>query len=146
MDLVYVNHASTGERMAIYFGINLYDYFILDTGANNHLVGRKDLYVCGTYEEINGSTSRGIGDAQVKPEGRGTIELPCRVNNGPRERVLQIPDVQYAPNAGVNLLSLGKLWPFIDTFKKIDKGLHFTKGKLEFSATLTKGLLTLDTC
>lgn len=61
---------TTREYMAIYRGINLYDCFILDSGATGSLIGRKDLFMPNTYTAIdNAVESNGIGGAKLKPVG-----------------------------------------------------------------------------
>lgn len=52
--------------------------------------------------------------------------------------------MQYAPNAGVNLLSLNDMWPYIDTIEKLLMGLAFTQDKYRFTATIKSNLLMLD--
>lgn len=121
---------------------NLYNTWILDSGANGHLIGRKDVFI--HMEPLLGSTSHGIGGAELRPEATGTIQLRCKLAGEQGTRLLQIPDVHYAPNAGVNLISLGKLWSSIDRVGKTSCGLTITQGRHDFSATYDNGLLTLD--
>lgn len=132
----------SGEVMTMHRGVNLWDTWILDTGASGHLVGRKDVFVDGTFETLTGVVSNGIGGAQVTPVGKGTIRILCRSNDKPHW--LEVTNVQYSPQAGVNLLSLNNLWPFIDKIEKLPNGLAFTQGKQSFSATIAGDLLTLD--
>lgn len=117
--------------------------WVLDTGATGHLITRKDVFVPGTYTEISGFTSTGIGGCSVLPVGQGTIRLQCATIDG--HRWLEIPNVQYAPNAGVNLLSFNDMWPFIDTIEKLPMGLAFTQGNYRFTASIKDNLLLLDT-
>ena len=67
------NHTTSDEVMTIHRGVNLWDTWILDTGASGHLVGRKDVFVDGTFETLTGVVSNGIGGARVTPVGKGTI-------------------------------------------------------------------------
>lgn len=138
--LYFTSHDTTREYMAIHRGINLYDCFILDSGATGSLIGRKDLFMPGTYTTIDLAESNGIGGAKLKPVGQGTLRIRCR--NG---RWIQVPNTQYSPNAGVNLLSLNAMWPYIQSISKTSDGLTFTQGGDQFSATITGGLLMLDT-
>jgi hypothetical protein len=105
--LFYINNPA-GEFMAVHRGLNLWNHWILDSGASGHLIGRKDVFVHGTYTPITGVESNGIEGAKVVPIGRGKIRIECRTSQG--KRMLEIPGVQYSPNAGVNLLSLTEIW------------------------------------
>lgn len=136
------NHTTSDEVMTIHRGVNLWDTWILDTGASGHLVGRKDVFVDGTFKTLTGVVSNGIGGAQVTPVGKGTIRILCKSNDTPHW--LEITNVQYSPQAGVNLLSLNNLWPFIDKIEKLPNGLAFTQGRQSFSATIAEDLMTLD--
>ena len=136
------NNTTSGEVMTVHRGVNLWDTWILDTGASGHLVGRKDVFVDGTFETLTGVVSNGIGGAQVTPVGKGTIKILCKSNDKPHW--LEIPDVQYSPQAGVNLISFNNLWPFIDKMEKLPNGLAFTQGRQSFSATIAEDLMTLD--
>ncbi|KAL1581936.1 hypothetical protein WHR41_09516 [Cladosporium halotolerans] len=80
---LFKNNVASGEAMTVHRGTNLWDAWILDTGASGHLVGRKDVFVQGTYETLNGVVSNGIGGAQVTPIGKGTIRILCKSNDGP---------------------------------------------------------------
>lgn len=121
----------------------LRDAWILDTGATGHLTARNDAFVPGTYKNTKGLISTGIGGSSVSPIGQGTVRLQCATVDGPRW--LEVPDVQYAPNAGVNLLSLNNMWPYIDTIRELPTGLAFTKGDYRFTASIRENLLLLDT-
>lgn len=44
------NHTTSDKVMTIHRGVNLWDTWILDTGASGHLVGRKDVFVDGTFK------------------------------------------------------------------------------------------------
>jgi hypothetical protein len=96
----------------------------------------------GIFEPLRGITSNGIGGTKVSPLERGTIRILCRSNDKPRW--LEIPNVQYSPQTGVNPLSLNELWPYIDTVDKLAGGLSFTQGAERFSATIKDNLLMLD--
>lgn len=139
---LFKNNAASGEAMTVHRGTNLWDAWILDTGASGHLVGRKDVFVQGTFETLNGVVSNGIGGAQVTPIGKGTIRILCKSNDSPHW--LEVPNVQYSPQAGVNLLSLNSLWPFIDRIEKLPNGLAFSQGKQRFSASISENLMMLD--
>jgi hypothetical protein len=140
--LFYINNP-VGEFMAVHRGLNLWNHWILDSGASGHLIGRKDVFVDGTYTSIVGVESNSIGGAKVVPIGRGTIRIECKTSQG--KRLLEIPGVQYSPNAGVNLISLTEIWPFIDSISKSPIGMLFNQGRHQFSATITSGLMMLDT-
>jgi hypothetical protein len=69
-----------------------------------------------------------------------------------REKVVEgfkaqgkVLNVQYSSRAGVNLLSLDNLWPFIDGMEKLQNGLAFTQGRQRFSANIAESLMMLYT-
>lgn len=138
----FTSNPTSGESMALHRGINLWNAWILDTGASGHLIGRKDVFVDGTFRPLDGLMSNGIGGAKVSPAGEGTIRILCRSNGRPRW--LEIPNVQYSPRAGVNLLSLNNMWTHIDKIEKLAEGLKFSQGNQTFSATITGNLMMLD--
>jgi hypothetical protein len=74
----FSTHSETSEYMAIYRGMNLHDHFILDSGASSHIIGRKDIFISGTYRAIDYPTSKGIGDSSLKAIGIGTLRLKCK--------------------------------------------------------------------
>jgi hypothetical protein len=137
----FSSHSKTSEYMAVHRGMNLYDYFILDSGASGHIISRKDVFMPGTYKVVECSSSKGIGDSTLKAIGMGTLRL--RYSNG---RWMQVKNVQYSPLVGVNLLSLSKLWPQISTVSKSKTGLTFSQAGVDeqFSASITNDLLFLD--
>lgn len=139
---LFKTNAQSHECMAMHRGVNPWDAWILDTGASGHLVSRKDVFIDDTFQPLTGVVSNGIGGSKVTPTGIGTIRILCRSNDGPHW--LEVPNVQYSPQAGVNLLSLNSLWPFIDKLEKLHNGLAFTQGEQKFSATIVENLLTLD--
>ena len=137
----FSSHSETSEYMAIHRGMNLYDRFILDSGASGHIIGRKDIFMPGTYKDVECPLSKGIGDSTLKAIGMGTIRLKCS-----NSRWMQVKNVQYSPLIGVNLLSLSKLWPQISTISKSKTGLTFSQAGVDeqFSASITNDLLFLD--
>lgn len=61
---------TTRKYIVIYYGINLYYCFILDSGAIGLLIGRRDLFIPSTYVTITNATeSNGIGGIKLKPIG-----------------------------------------------------------------------------
>jgi hypothetical protein len=73
-------YLETSKYMAVYRGINLYDHFILNSSASSYIIGRKDMFISGTYRAIDYPTSKGIGDSSLKAIGIGTLRL--KYNNG----------------------------------------------------------------
>jgi hypothetical protein len=69
--------------MMVHRGVNLWDAWILDTGASGYLVGCKDVFIDGTFKALAGVVSNGIGGAQVTPVGKGTIRILCKSNDCP---------------------------------------------------------------
>lgn len=63
----FTSYNTTRKYIAIYRRINLYDRFILDSGATGLLIGRKDLFMPGTYATIDAAESNSIGGAKLKP-------------------------------------------------------------------------------
>jgi hypothetical protein len=139
---LFKKNAASGEVMTVHQGINLWDALILDTGASGHLVGREDVLIDGTFEALAGVVSNAIGGSQITPTGKYTTRILCRWNNGPHW--LEVPNVQYSPRAGVNLLSLNSLWPFIDEVEKLKNILEFTQGRQRFSVSISENLMMLD--
>jgi hypothetical protein len=76
----FSTHLETSKYMAIYRGMNLYDHFILDSGASSYIISRKDIFISGTYRAIDYPTSKGISDSSLKAISIGTLRLKC--NNG----------------------------------------------------------------
>lgn len=65
--IYFTSYNTTRKCIAIYRGINLYDCFILDSGAIGSLIGRKDLFIPRTYTAIaNTAESNGIGGVKLK--------------------------------------------------------------------------------
>ena len=72
----------------------------LDSGASNHMCGRKDMFV-----ELNESISRNVSfgdDSIIAVKGKGNILI--RLKDG---RHQFISNVYYVPNMKSNILSLG---------------------------------------
>lgn len=65
--LYFTSYDTTRKYIAIHRGINLYDYFILDSGATGSLISRKDLFMPNTYTTIDSAESNSIGGAKLKP-------------------------------------------------------------------------------
>jgi hypothetical protein len=76
----FSTHSETSEYMAVYRGMNLYDHFILNSGASSYIIGRKDIFILGTYRAIDCPTSKGISDSSLKAISIGTLRL--KYNNG----------------------------------------------------------------
>lgn len=67
--LYFTLYNNTRKYIAIYRSINLYNHFILDSGTTRSLIGRKDLFILGTYRTIDTTVSNSIGGAKLKPIG-----------------------------------------------------------------------------
>jgi hypothetical protein len=80
---LFKNNAASSEVMMVHRGVNLWDAWILDTGASGYLVGCKDVFIDGTFKALAGVVSNGIGGAQVTPVGKGTIRILCKSNDCP---------------------------------------------------------------
>jgi hypothetical protein len=130
----------TGEVQGVVGDKNLYNRFILDSGASTHLVGRRDIFI--QYNDFDGPTSNGIGGSQIRPVGKGIIRIVCNVNR--KQQGLTLKDVLYSPHVGVNLLSIGQIWDSCKIFRKVDRGVEFGDQVL-FTAVLENRILILDT-
>lgn len=75
--LYFTSYDDTRKYIAIHYGINLYNCFILDSRATGLLIGRKDLFILGTYTTIDSAESNGIGGAKLRPIGQGTLRIRC---------------------------------------------------------------------
>lgn len=64
--LYFTLYDTIRKYIAIHYGINLYDCFILDSGTTGSLIGRKDLFITGTYTIINLAESNGIGGTKLR--------------------------------------------------------------------------------
>lgn len=68
--MYFTSYDTIREYIAIHRGINLYDYFILDSRAIGLLIGRKDLFMPSSYTDIaDAAESNGIGGAKLKLVG-----------------------------------------------------------------------------
>lgn len=65
--LYFTSYNTIRKYIAIHYGINLYDCFILNSGATSSLIGRKDLFITSTYTTINLAESNGISSAKLRP-------------------------------------------------------------------------------
>jgi hypothetical protein len=124
-------------------GLSLRDMWILDSGASGHLITRNNVFISSTYKEIIGYRSTGIRSSIVTPIGIRHIRLCYELLT--RTRWLEIPNVQFTLDAGVNLLSLGDIWPYINAIEKLPAGFAFTQNKHRFTSTLRGNLMILDT-
>lgn len=67
--LYFTSYDTTRKYIAIHRGINLYDCFILNSGATSLLIGRKDLFITSTYTTINSAESNSISGAKLRLVG-----------------------------------------------------------------------------
>lgn len=65
----FTSYNATRKYIAIYCSINLYECFILDSGATSLLIGCKDLFIPSTYTTIDAAESNSISGAKLKLVG-----------------------------------------------------------------------------
>ncbi|SMR62265.1 unnamed protein product [Zymoseptoria tritici ST99CH_1E4] len=127
-DCAFSASNASGESFALHKGSNLFDTWIVDSGCISHLVGRRDVFTSMT--PIKGHSSRGIGGNAIAPTHIGTIRIPAKINN--KLYWLNITNVKYSAQAGVNLLSLEQMWPSFDEITASPTGLTLVKGSRGF--------------
>ncbi|KAL5757116.1 hypothetical protein ACOSQ2_021862 [Xanthoceras sorbifolium] len=99
--LMLMAHNSTYQNQNVWF---------LDSGASNHMTGRKDLFT-ELDEKVHGEIS--FGDlSKIPVQGRGDVMI--KQKNGDHAF---ISNVYYVPDMKTNILSLGKL---------LEKGYHIS--------------------
>jgi hypothetical protein len=90
------------------------EVWYLDSGASNHMCGKKDLFVEFT-EGVGGKVN--LGDSsKLSVEGKGKIKI--YQNDGKKGYIFY---VYYVPNMKSNILSIGQL---------LREGVHYTYGEL----------------
>jgi hypothetical protein len=95
----------TGEVQGVVGDKNLYNRFILDSGASTHLVRRKDIFI--QYNDFDRPTSNGIGGSQIRLVSKSIIRIVCNINR--KQQCLTLKDFLYSLYVGVNLLSIGQI-------------------------------------
>jgi hypothetical protein len=81
----------------------LVEYWICDSGASRHITNDSTLFSqLEPCKEAIGGCKQG---SQLEIIGKGTIEIFV-TNTAGKQVILELRDVQYAPNARCNLLSL----------------------------------------
>ena len=79
--------------------------WIVDSGANLHLVNNKRWF--STYTELHDSVGTADGKGQLRIEGGGTVSLTLQTKDDPVELILTT--VVYAPDLRCNILSTSLL-------------------------------------
>lgn len=84
------------------------DHFLIDTGANTHVVAESSLL--HDIQPIDPVKINGIAGStgHVTASFKGSATILCHSMTGAR-RTVEIKDVLLVPNAGVNLLAVSKL-------------------------------------
>jgi len=115
--------------------------YVLDSGASVHACCHKEDFI-GELRLYTGKRINGIGSYQLQLEGVGTVWIQCR-NKG-RMVWLQLSNVMYCPNLGVNLVSVSKLLQKGATTTFTTEKATISDGKTRFTATACHSLWTLD--
>jgi hypothetical protein len=85
---------------------DLSNCWILDSGANHHLSGRRDLF--SEFRQVDNADSvEGVSSQPMKVEEIGKIPLLCETETGEVVQIV-LEEVRYTPSANVNLASLSK--------------------------------------
>jgi hypothetical protein len=85
---------------------DLSNFWILDSRANHHLSGRRDLF--SEFRQVdNADPVEGVSSQPVQVEGIGKIPLLCETETGEIVQIVLEED-RYTPSANVNLASLSK--------------------------------------
>ncbi|KAI9201145.1 hypothetical protein LWI28_018928 [Acer negundo] len=114
--LMLMAHNSTYQNQDVWF---------LDSGASNHMTGRKDLFT-ELDEKVHGEIS--FGDlSKISVQGRGDVMIKQK-NRGHAF----IYNVYYVPNMKTNILSLGQL---------LEKGYHISLQNMQLTITDARGKL-----
>ncbi|KAL5816417.1 hypothetical protein ACOSQ3_024795 [Xanthoceras sorbifolium] len=114
--LMLMAHNSTYQNQNVWF---------LDSGASNHMTGRKDLFT-ELDEKVHGEIS--FGDlSKIPVQGRGDVMI--KQKNGDHAF---ISNVYYVPDMKTNILSLGQL---------LEKGYHISLQNMQLTITDAQGKL-----
>ncbi|KAI9156917.1 hypothetical protein LWI28_014078 [Acer negundo] len=114
--LMLMAHNSTYQNQDVWF---------LDSGASNHMTGRKDLFT-ELDEKVHGEIS--FGDlSKISVQGRGDVMI--KQKNGDHAF---ISNVYYVPDMKTNILSLGQL---------LEKGYHISLQNMQLTITDARGKL-----
>jgi len=101
------------------------DVWFLDSGASNHMTGRKDVFT-ELDEKVHGEIS--FGDlSKISVQGRGDVMI--KQKNGDHAF---ISNVYYVPDMKTNILSLGQL---------LEKGYHISLQNMQLTITDARGKL-----
>ncbi|KAK0589362.1 hypothetical protein LWI29_013222 [Acer saccharum] len=114
--LMLMAHNSTYQNQDVWF---------LDSGASNHMTGRKDLFT-ELDEKVQGEIS--FGDlSKISVQGRRDVMI--KQKNGDHAF---ISNVYYVPDMKTNILSLGQL---------LEKGYHISLQNMQLTITDARGKL-----
>jgi hypothetical protein len=104
----------------------------LDSGASNHMCGKKELF--SSMEEIQGNVS--LGDStKLAVQGKGTINIFRKDG-----KLAYITNVYYVPNMKSNILSIGQLLErgYIVHIEDRSLALREAKGQLVAKVDMSK--------
>ncbi|SLM35048.1 Ribonuclease H-like domain [Lasallia pustulata] len=81
--------------------------WLFDTCCGHHLTTNRNCF--SSYRKLPGNQAsiKGVGRTALSPEGIGSVQIPCFINN--KRGTIELHDVFYCPNSMANLISCRQL-------------------------------------
>ena len=118
----------------------LKNLIFIDSGCSQHVFSQDRHFV--SKRPYHGRPIKGIGDTSIRPSFVGSIKFPAHV--GSRVISIRIDDVLYAPEVGVNLLSVGQMADDNVRIGYDRSGWTMTRGKFSATGPRWHGLYVID--